>query len=140
MEKAREVLRETTETIGAGAKVVGEKAGQLAGQVLGFLKKGVAEAAKVGGKVVEEISHTAATYAEKYKHMAEMRKLNHRKRELFQELGKTLYEQAGNDPAALGKVLEQEKVQNLLRDLETLDRQIVELGKQLDTGSTEKTE
>ena len=107
---AKKVKEETSfildaaENIEASAKVVSEKASdvaakiadkssRLAGDIFERIKKGVSEAVEVGAKAVDELGKTAQGYLDKYESTMEMKKLSDKRKKATTELGTLIYTQ-----------------------------------------------
>ena len=132
IEKEKGFLGEVAENIGEGAKMVGEKATELTDIVVDKLKKGLSQAYEAGAKVVDELSQAAQEYAEKYKAESEIKKLNGKKDLLITQLGHSILKRH----LAEGKVTEsffnEKEIIDQFNQIEMLDKQIIDTGKQLD--------
>jgi hypothetical protein len=134
-------LTEAAENIEAGAEVVGEKVSQIAqktaevaGEVFEAVKKGFSTAYDTGAKVVDEITHTAHEYAEKYKHNVEVKRLSEERDRLIAGLGLITFVKHKIKKAAPRKLLEEKEILDLIKEIEKLDREIVKIGKELEKG------
>lgn len=140
-EKAHGHLVEVAENIEAGAGVVGEKVSdiaektaEVAGEVFKAVKRGLSSTYEAGAKVVDEITHTAQDYLEKYKHNIEVKKLSEERDKLTAKLGFTTFVKYKMSDAAPQKLLEEKEIQNLISEIEKLDKEIVKVGKELEKG------
>ena len=132
IEKEKGFFGEAAGNIGEGAKRVREKAAELTDNVVDKLKKGLSQAYETGAKVVDELSQAAHAYAEKYKAESKIKKLNSKKDQLLTELGHSLLKRH----LAAGKVAEsffnEKEIIDQFNQIETFDKQIIKIGKQLD--------
>lgn len=128
IEKEKGVIEEAADSIEESAKLVREKATELTDK----LKKGLSQAYDTGAKVVDELSHIAQEYAEKYRTESEIKKLKNEKDLLLSQLGEAFYKQrlTGDDFAYT--FFNIPKTKDLLNQIETIDKKIVETSKQLD--------
>lgn len=133
-EKGRKILSDAVENIEGGAKVVGEAVTDLVGK----FKKGASEAIKSGSKVVDELSHTAQGYSEKYKAEIEVRKLKNQQDKHVSNLGSLLFKQYKTDGAVKKTFFKDQAVTAITADIQALDEKIVAVGKELDKAEEEK--
>lgn len=126
--KEKGLIDEVTDNIEGSAKLVKEKAVELADK----LKKGLSQAYATGTKVVDELSLAAQEYAEKYKSESKIRKMKSEKDVLTIQLGRSFFENrhAGDQSAA--SFLQKKEIVDLLNQIEMMDNQIIEAGKQID--------
>ena len=134
IEKEKGLFGEAAENIGEGAKMVGEKATELADIIVDKLKKGLSQAYEAGAKVIDELSQAAQEYAEKYKAESEIKKLKGEKDKLMTQLGQSIF----THHLAGGRFAEsffnkKERIDQF-NQIEMLDKKIIETGKQLDRG------
>lgn len=132
-------LTEAAANIEAGAEAVGErvsevadKTAEVAGEVYDAVKKRLSIAYGAGAKVVDEITHTAQGYIEKYQHNMEVKKLSEERNKLTAQLGLTTfvkYKMKQDDPK---KLLEEKEILDLIKEIEELDKEIVKIGKKLE--------
>lgn len=125
-------ITETVGNIEEGAKIFGEKAGEIAGALLGKLRKGASEAYKTGAKVVDEVSQTAHDYSEKYKTEMEMKKLRGQKDNLTARLGAEIFKHFKAKGTVRDTFFQEKEISDLVEGVEKLERKIVKLGKKLD--------
>ena len=125
-------LTETAGNIEEGAKIFGEKAGEIAGALLGKLRKGVSQAYQASAKVVDELSQTAHDYTEKYKTEMEMKELRGQKDDLTTRLGAAVFKQLKTKGTVRDTFFQEKEIRDVVERVEKLDREIVKLGKKLD--------
>jgi hypothetical protein len=134
IEKEKSLLGEVAENIGEDAKMVGEKATEIADMIVDKLKKGFSQAYDAGAKVVDDVSQTAQGYAEKYKAESEIEKLEGEKNKLTTQLGQSIF----RHHLARGRFTEvffnKKEIIDQFNQIKRLDKKIVEIGKQLDKG------
>lgn len=123
---------ETVENIETGAKVVGEKASEIAGGIFQKVKKGVSAAFDAGSKIVEGIYKTSNEYIEIYKEKNEMKKLTSVRDDLLTKLGSMIYLERIVKKTALEKIFDEEHISDLFDEIERIDSDIINLGKELD--------
>ena len=128
----KSLLIETVENIETGAKVVGEKASEIAGGIFDTVKKSVSTAFDVSSKFVAGIYKTAGEYTEIYKEKAEMKKLNEKKNYLLTKLGSTIYIEKVEKKISTEKIFDDSDLNALLKKIEKIDTDIINLGKDLD--------
>lgn len=137
-------IKETTENIEAGIKVVGDKASdvadiitdktsKIAGDLYDKIKKGVTEAYEFSSKAVEELGKSAQVYIEKYETSMEMRKLRDQRNKLAAELGKMVYVELKKKKIDAGSLVEDTAVKEKILDITKLDKDIVKLGKKIES-------
>jgi hypothetical protein len=134
MEKEKGFFGDVAGNIGEGAKMVGEKGTELADLIVHKLKRGLSQAYEAGAKVVDELSQAAQEYAEKYKAESKMKKVNGEKDKLMIQLGQSIFRHhlaGGNFTEAF---FNKEEIVEQFNQIEVLDKEIVETGKQLDKG------
>jgi hypothetical protein len=126
--KEKGLIDEVTDNIEGGAKLVKEKAVELADK----LKKGLSQAYATGTKVVDELSLAAQEYTEKYKSESKIRKMKSAKDVLTIQLGRSFFENrlAGDKSAA--SFLQKKEIVDLLNQIEMVDNKIIDAGKQID--------
>jgi hypothetical protein len=136
------ILVDAARKIESGAKVVGEKAADVAEKiseqtseiaeiVYDKFKKGVSDAYDVSSKTMSDMSKKAVKYIKKYEDTVEMKKLSHDRNNKMQALGThifTLYKSKSQD---LRELLLDEESQKILRDLEILNKDIVKIGRKI---------
>lgn len=125
-------LTEAAGNIEEGAKIFGEKAGKIAGALLGKLQKGVSQAYQASAKVVDELSQTAHDYTEKYKTELEMKNLRGQKDDLTTRLGAEVFKQIKTKGTVQDSFFQEKEISDMVERVEKLDREIVKLGKKLD--------
>jgi hypothetical protein len=134
IEKEKGFLGEVAENIGEGAKMVGEKATEFTDIVVDKLKKGLSHAYEAGAKVVDELSQSAQEYAEKYKAESEIKKLNGEKDRLMTQLGQSIFKHHLAGGRFAESFFNKTEIIDQFNQIATLDKKIIETGKQLDKG------
>ena len=131
-------FEDAAENMEEGVKIVGEKATQIADKTSKFakdifekVKKGVSEAYDTGVKIAEQLSETAQEYAEKYKNVSAIRRLKSEKGKILKRLGAIVYEKS-QDLKKDNSLLVDEDMRAIIRELNAIDDNIVEIGKKLD--------
>jgi len=135
IEKEKGFLEEVAEDIGEGAKMVGEKANELADILVDKLKKGLSQAYEAGAKVVDEVSQSAQEYAEKYKAESEIKKLKGEKDKLMTNLGQSIFKHHLAGGGFAESFFNKKEISDQFNQIEMLDKNIIETGKQLDKGT-----
>jgi polyhydroxyalkanoate synthesis regulator phasin len=134
IKKEKGLLGEVVENIGEDAKMVGEKATELADILVDKLKKGFSHAYEAGAKVVDDLSQTAQEYAEKYKAESEIKKLEGKKDKLITQLGQSVFKHHLAGGRFAESFFKKKEVIDQFNEIEMLDKKIIETGKQLDKG------
>ena len=124
-------LVEIAESIEAGAKIVGEKTSTIAGDAFGVVKKGAEDIFEAGSKVVSDLYHAAGDYTETFKEKVEMSKFKSEKERLTRDLGKYFYANYQIEGLTFKEMSGKKEFKELMKKIEKLDHQIVELGKAL---------
>jgi uncharacterized protein Yka (UPF0111/DUF47 family) len=122
------------ENLGEDAKMVGEKATELTDFIVDKLKKGFSHAYGAGAKVVDELSQTAQEYAEKYKTESEIKKLEGEKDKLITLLGQSIFRHHLAGGRFAESFFNKKEMIDQFDQIERLDKEIIETGKQLDKG------
>jgi hypothetical protein len=136
------ILVEAARKIETGAKVIGEKAVDVADKLteqtsefaeIGYdkLKKSVSDVYDISFKTFSDMSKKAVKYVKKYENTVEMKKLNNDRNTKMQELGThifTLYKSKSQD---IKELLANEESQKILNDLEILNKAIVKIGRKI---------
>ena len=120
-------LSDLLENVEQGAKLVSEKTSETYEKV----KKGAAEAIDTSSHVVTELYYSASEYTDQFKDKIEMKKLNSVKEELFADLGKHFYKKYKIENITFSKFSRTKKFTSLLKSIQQLDEEIVELGNNL---------
>ena len=126
--KEKNILGEAADSIEESAKLVSEKATELSGK----LKKGLAQAYDTGAKVVDELSHIAQEYSEKYKAESEIKKLKTEKDALLSQLGEAFYKHRLSGEDFTDTFFHLSQTEDLLKQIDAVDQKIVKTSKQLD--------
>jgi len=135
------ILVDTARKIETGAKVVSEKATDMAEKVsdqtteiaeivYDKFKKGVSDAYDVGSKTVGDISKKAVKYIKKYEDNIEMNKLKQKRNKKMQELGTHIFTLYHSKSQNLQQTLSTDESQKILNELEVLNKKIIKIGKQ----------
>ena len=127
-------LGEVAENIGEDARMVGEKATEIADMIVDKLKKGFSQAYGAGAKVVDDLSRAAQGYAEKYKAESEIKKLEGEKDKLITQLGQSVFRHHLAGGGFSESFFNKKEISDQFNEIERLDKEIVETGKQLDKG------
>ena len=127
-EKEKNILEEAVDNIEEGAKLVREKATVITDK----LKKGLSQAYDTSARVVDELSHVAQEYAEKYKTESAIKKLKIEKETLLHQLGEALYNHRQTGEDFVDSFLNIKDTKAQLKQIEKIDKKIVETSKQLD--------
>jgi len=136
-------LVDAAENIEAGAKVVGNKASELATDIAEStsefaqklakkIKRGTEQAAETSSNIIDNLSETAQSYAEKYKDKLEISTLNKNQEELYLNLGKTVFEKNRLRNVAPGNLIKHKEIKELVDNINQNSKKIIILGKQLE--------
>ena len=120
-------LADLLENVEQGAKLVTEKTTETYEKV----KKGAAEAIDTSSQVVTDLYYSASEYTDQFKDKIEMKKLNSTKEQLFAELGKHFYRKYKIENVTFTKLSRTKKFSSLLKSIQQIDQEIVELGNKL---------
>ncbi len=126
---------ETGENISEGAKVVGEEARNIAEKIsaysevlFGRIKDRSAEAFKSGLDLTREGANKAQAIADELRDNIEVSRLNREKKEIATQLGMKFYlEIKNNDNKVPDNILRKRVFMSLIKDLESIDRKILDL-------------
>lgn len=128
IESKAKILSKKTSVV---AEKVSDQTTEIAGIAYGKLKKGVSEAYQVSSKKMSDMSKKAAKYVKKYEDTIEMKKLNHDRNIKMQELGSHIFNHYKSKSLTLTELMENDKSQKILSELEVLNKEIVKLGKKI---------
>lgn len=120
-------IADLIENVEQGAKLVSDKTSETYEKV----RKGAAEAIDTSSHVVTDLYYSASEYTDQFKDKIEMKKLNSEKEELFADLGKHFYRKYKIENESITKLSRNKKFTSLLKSIQQLDKEIVELGKNL---------
>ena len=129
--KNKSFFTDLMENVEYGAKLVGEKTSLLASETYDKVKKGAIEAIDTSSQVVGEMYYSASDYAEQFKDKIEMKKLNAKKEESFADLGRMFYKKYKIENMAFSKFSRTKGFSSILKNIEELDQEIVDLGEHL---------
>lgn len=124
-------LVEIAESIEAGAKMVGEKTSEIAGDAFEKIKKSAGGIFAAGSKVASDIYKSAGEYTETFKEKVEMSKLRSDKERITRDLGKYFYENYQAKGLTFREISSKKDFKNLMKKIGEVDHQIVDLGKKL---------
>lgn len=134
MEKEKDLSGEVAENIGEDTKMVGEKTTETADTIVDKLKKGFSQAYGAGAKVVDDLSRATQGYAEKYKAESKIKKLEGEKDILITQLGQSVFRHHLAGGGFSGSFFNKKEISDQFNEIERLDKEVVETGKQLDKG------
>ncbi len=143
-EKVEEVKEDVSEAnfwddvqgnISEGAKVLNEEAKEFAEKVssyseniFGVIREKASDALNYGTNLTKEAVNYAQTMAEKYRDRVEVSKLNEEKKKASSQLGMNIYlAYKNNDNRVPVQTFSQKKVKSVLKELEELDKKILDL-------------
>ncbi|MEA1887685.1 MAG: hypothetical protein U9N72_10805 [Bacteroidota bacterium] len=126
---------ETGENISEGAKIVGDEARTIAEKIsaysevlFGKIKDRSSEALKSGLDLTREGANRAQAAADELRDNIEVGRLNREKKEVATQLGMKFYlEVKNNDNKVPDNILRKRVFMSLLKELENIDKQILEL-------------
>lgn len=132
---------ETRENVVEGAKVISEEAKHLSQviasyseTIFGKIKDNTSEVIKYGLDLTHEGVHKAQEIAEQLKDDYEVRKLISKKKEVSTQLGMKFYLAVKNNKNKIPEnLLKEKEIISLLKELEELDKQILNLSEQKQT-------
>ncbi len=119
------------ENVEQGAKLVKERTTELATETYEVVKKGATDAYDVSSQLVTELYGSASNYAEQFKERIEMKNLNAKRDKLTSELGNYFYKNYKIDGNAFSKFSKSKGFNALLKNIEKVDSEVVEVGKKL---------
>lgn len=131
LKKKKSFFTELFENVEQGAKIVSEKTSLFATDTYEKVKKGAADAIDVSSQVVTELYSSASDYTEQFKDKIEMKKLNNQRSELTSDLGRFFYKKYKVEKVTFSKFSKTKEFTSLLKNIENVDREIVELGERL---------
>ncbi|MDA3865597.1 MAG: hypothetical protein PF489_02480 [Salinivirgaceae bacterium] len=126
---------DTRENVTEGARIVGEEARRIGGQISSYSEKifgkvsdSATDAYKISTEFTRDAVNGAQALAEKYKDKYEINKLNNKKKEISTQLGMKLYlEVKNNDNRIPRGFLDKNEIQGLVSKLESLDQEIIDI-------------
>ncbi len=126
---------EAKENVSEGAKIVGEEARRIGGQISSYSEKifgkvseSAVDAYKASSEFTRDAVNAAQRLAEKYKDKYEVNKLNNQKKLYATQLGMKFYlEVKNNDDKIPEDFLEKNDIKGLLTNLENVDKEIIEI-------------
>lgn len=114
------------------AKDVADRTTKVAEDVLKKTKKGISEVYDKGSKAVEDAQQAALEYIDRYKNSVEMRKESAKRVQLTTKLGDLVYSKYQNKKISAEKLFKDEKLMNLINQIQTINKKIVKIGKKLE--------
>ncbi len=133
-------LVEVAENVQEGAGVVGEKISIIAektadatGNVLDVLKDRISHAYQVGAKAVDDVTRVAQEYAQKHKQNSEIKRLRGQQEQLMAQLGYVAYRKFKDKKWSLELLSQEEEAIKMYEEIERLDREVVKVGRQLES-------
>ncbi|MEA1973706.1 MAG: hypothetical protein U9N34_10520 [Candidatus Cloacimonadota bacterium] len=123
-------VKDTSENIETGAKIVQKKATEIASDMLSKFKEGLTVAFEKGSELASNAYEKASDYTEEYKEKHAIKKVQNERNELLQEFGLMILE----DKAKLNstKLFGTKKIKDILKRIEDVELKIEELEKELD--------
>ncbi len=126
---------EAKENVSEGAKIVGEEARRIGGQISSYSEKifgkvseSAADAYKASSEFTRDAVNAAQRLAEKYKDKYEVNKLNNQKKLYATQLGMKFYlEVKNNDDKIPENLLEKNDIKGLITNLENVDKEIIKI-------------
>lgn len=134
-------LTEAAQNIEAGIEVAGDKITELAGktaetagELYQVLKNKISSTYDSSAKIVDDLNQSAQEYIEKYKQNLEIKRLTDDREQLTQKLGTEFFSKHKLHKEENPDIILKNKViQELLVEIENLDKKIVKIGKKLET-------
>jgi hypothetical protein len=118
--------------IEGGVGFVGDKAPKVASFVVHKVRKGASVAYGTGSKIVRDAYRTSSEYADKYKHKAEMKRLQEQRESVSARLGSEIYTRIVVDEEPPDKLFLDQRITSLLDQIQKLDNDVVKIGKDLE--------
>jgi len=123
------------DNISEGAKVLNEEAREFAEKVssyseriFGVIREKASDALHYGTNLTKDAVNYAQTMAEKYRDRVEINKINEEKKKASSQLGMNIYlAYKNNDNRVPVQTFSQKKVKSVLKELEELDKKILDL-------------
>lgn len=132
-EETGENISEGARIVGDEARKVGEKISAYSERLFGKIKDKSSEAFKSGLDLTKEGVNKAQTAADRLKDNIEVSRLNRQKKEVATQLGMKFYlEVKNNDNAVPGNILNKRVFVSLLKELEDIDKQILDIENEKD--------
>lgn len=134
-------LTEAAQNIEAGIEVAGDKiteftgkTAETAGELYQVLKNKISSTYDSSAKIVDDLNQSAQNYIEKYKQNLEIKRLTDDREQLTQKLGTEFFSKyKSHKEENPGLILKNKVIQELLFEIENLDKKIVKIGKKLET-------
>ncbi len=131
VQKKKSFITELIENVEYGAKLFGEKTSEIATETFEKVKQGASEAIDTSSQVVTDLYSSASDYADQFKDKIEMKKLNNQREELVSNLGAYFYKNYKIDKITFSKLSKTSEFTSLIKKIQRLDKEIIELGKDL---------
>lgn len=126
-EDTRENINEGAKAIGDEARELGEKISSYSEIVFGKIKDRTNEVVKSGMELTRDAVNKAQEQAETYRDRYEIRKLNEEKKRVASQLGINFYLTLKNNENKIPETyLRRKEPKSLLKEMEDLDKQILE--------------
>ncbi len=114
------------------AKDVADRTSHVAEEVIKRTKKGIRDVYEIGGKAVDDLQHTAQEYIDRFNNSVEIKKASAERQKLVTNLGNLVFTKYQHKKIKNENLFEEEQFVNLIKEIHTLDKKIVELGKNLE--------
>jgi hypothetical protein len=133
---AKQNIEEGARFIGEEARQFGEKLSAYSEVIFGKVKEKTSEALKYGQELTGEAVNFAQESAEKYRDWYEVQRLNSAKRKIASQLGIQFYLGIKNNNNQIpDNFLNDKDVKATLKEIESIDKEIIELTKEKEKGN-----
>ncbi|MBD3226057.1 MAG: hypothetical protein GF313_15120 [Caldithrix sp.] len=133
-EKSTEIVSDISETTTKFTSEISKKSTKAVNNLLEKLKGNLSDAYEASAKFAEQVQDQVQGYAEKYKNVAAMNRLKADKDRLLKKLGDSVYALYAEQNRKQVSFKKQE-LESLLKEIETIDVDILKIGEQLDKQS-----
>jgi len=127
------IFPDSAENIAMGAKVFSEKASDIFNTFLEKVKETAESAYEKGSQIYENMALTAQGYLDKFRDRNEMVQLKEQRDEVATQLGYMCFMEYSGRYRFRVEFMKGEEFKKLLAQIRELDKQIIDIGKRLDT-------
>jgi hypothetical protein len=113
-------------------KDVADRTSQVAEEVIKKTKKGIRDVYDIGGKAVEDLQNSAQEYIDRFNNSADMKKAGAARQKLVTNFGNLVFAKYQDKKFKNENLFGEEQLVNLIKEIQTVDKKIVELGKKLE--------
>ena len=130
VETAEQIEEKAKKTKDKGVEIM-DKTSNIAEEIIKKVRKGVSDAGDIASKALDELNQIAQDYTDKFKNTIEMKNLSKQKEVLITKLGLAVYNKMKDKDTE--NIYIDGKIKKIIKNLEKKDKQIIKLGKKLET-------